>query len=214
MIKGQCKMVQWVVVSTEWPPFMVQWKNDKIFVTLQKVKTTSLVDNFSILVNCWNHDQRSMSKGSISFGVHKWGQGKFNVKTTGLVHNFIIPANCWNDDCRSKSNGSMTYGVHRKMFQMHRWMYWLKLLLGWILLFSDFRPTAPKWLWTLRNEAIPRPPPLECNLIHSVELHNKNGVFKKILHPQSILPSVRTDAQMDAITRSLPSYTGWTKKQT
>ena len=46
------------------------WKNYKFVETLQngqeKVKTTSLVHNFSILPNCWNHDQRSKSHSSVS----------------------------------------------------------------------------------------------------------------------------------------------------
>ena len=67
------------------------WKNYKIFVTLQngqekvKVKATSLVHNFSLLANCWNHDRRSMSNGSMSYGVHEvtpihdtmWENSKF-----------------------------------------------------------------------------------------------------------------------------------------
>ena len=67
--------IQWVKVSTKWPPFMAQC--GKSFVTLQKgqekvkVKTTGLVHNVIILANCWNHDQMSMSNGSISYGVHK-----------------------------------------------------------------------------------------------------------------------------------------------
>ena len=32
--------------------------------------------------------------------------------------------------------------------------YWLKQLLGWILLFSNFRIAALKWLWNSRNKAI------------------------------------------------------------
>ena len=42
-------------------------------MNLQKVsvKTTGLVHNFIILVNCWNYDQRLTIRGSISSGVHK-----------------------------------------------------------------------------------------------------------------------------------------------
>ena len=53
------------------------WKNYKFFVTLEtgqekvKVKTTGIVHNFIILANCWNHDRRSMSNGSMSYNVHK-----------------------------------------------------------------------------------------------------------------------------------------------
>ena len=52
-------------------------KIQSFFVTLQngqekvKVKTTSLVHNFIILTNGWNHDRRSMSNGSMSYCVHK-----------------------------------------------------------------------------------------------------------------------------------------------
>ena len=66
------------MVSTKLPPiFGAMWENSKFFVTLQKgqekvmVKTTDLVHNFFILANCWNHDQMSMSNGSMSYGVHK-----------------------------------------------------------------------------------------------------------------------------------------------
>ena len=86
-------------------------------VTLQKgqetvkIKTTGLVHNFIILANCWNHDRRPMSNGSMSYGVHKvnplhnkkfsWPCEKVKVKTTGFVPNFIILANYWNHDRRS-----------------------------------------------------------------------------------------------------------------
>ena len=47
------------------------WNFLKVFVALQKgeekVKTTGLVHNFIILANCLNHDQRSMSNGSMSY---------------------------------------------------------------------------------------------------------------------------------------------------
>ena len=62
------------MVSTKWPPFMVQygkiirllWPCKKV-----KVKTTGLVHNVIIPTNCWNHDWRSKSNGSMSYGVHK-----------------------------------------------------------------------------------------------------------------------------------------------
>ena len=55
------------------------WENKFFvtFVTLQngqekvKVNTTGIVHNFIILANCWNHDRRSKSNGSMSYGVHK-----------------------------------------------------------------------------------------------------------------------------------------------
>ena len=97
-----------------------------------KVKTTGLVI-LIILANCWNHNQRSMSNGSPSYGVHNvthfhgkmWensvfcdlakrsrkGQDQNNRSCAQLHH--IIPVNCWNHDRRSMSNGSMSYGVHK-----------------------------------------------------------------------------------------------------
>ena len=36
-----------------------------------KIKTTGLVRNFIIPANCWNHDWRSKSNGSMSYGVHE-----------------------------------------------------------------------------------------------------------------------------------------------
>ena len=115
-------MFEWVLVCTKLTPFIVQcgkvicfswpWKR----LRKDKVKTTALVHNFIILANCWNHDQRSMWNGSMSYGVHKvtpppfmwpyivecvWENSKFlwpckKVKITGLLHNFVIMANCWN----------------------------------------------------------------------------------------------------------------------
>ena len=75
MIKGQYQMVECVMVSTKVPCLWHNKKNN--FVTLQKgqrkvkVKTIGLVHNFIILANCLNHDRRSMSNGSMSYGIHK-----------------------------------------------------------------------------------------------------------------------------------------------
>ena len=109
----------------------------KVFMTLQigqervKVKTTGIVHNFIILSNYWNHDQRSKSNGSMSYGsITKWPA--FMVQCA-KKYKFLWPCkkikkgsrskqqvlcttsssyllNCWNHDQRSKSNGSMSYG--------------------------------------------------------------------------------------------------------
>ena len=116
MIYGQIRTVQWVMVSTKWPLFMVQCaKNYKFLWPCKKVKTTGLVRIFIIPANCSNHDWRSKWNGSRRYGVHRVtpihgimctkfevfvtlqkDQETVKVKTMGLVRNFIIPANCRN----------------------------------------------------------------------------------------------------------------------
>ena len=105
-----------------------------------KVKTTGLAHNFIIIANSWNNDQRSMSNGSMNYGVYivtpingtMWENSKLfvtlqkgqeKVKTTGLVHNFIILTNGWKHNRRSKSNGPMSCSVHKVFVPQVFWMH-------------------------------------------------------------------------------------------
>ena len=78
MIKCQCQTVQWAMVSRVSKVSSVQSDPHSCYnVTLQKrqgkvkVKTTNLMHNFIIPANCWNHDWRSKSNGSMGYRVHK-----------------------------------------------------------------------------------------------------------------------------------------------
>ena len=85
MIDGQCQMVQWAMVSTKWPLFMVQCV--KYYKFSWNCKITGLVHNFIIPANCWNHVWRSKSNGSMSYGVHKkvfCMDGRYYQVPTGL----------------------------------------------------------------------------------------------------------------------------------
>ena len=68
MIKGECQMVEWVMLFTK---FMVQYGKVSV-VTLRKgqrktnVKIIYLVYNVVILANCWHYNRRSMWNGSMS----------------------------------------------------------------------------------------------------------------------------------------------------
>ena len=151
----------WQLLNKVTPVHGTIWKNYKVFCDLAKwsiwfywmsydhfckmVKIRSwskqqvlcTTHHPSLPGNCWNHDWRSKSNSSMSYGIHNKSV-RIHAQTcvltdgwtTGLVHNFIILANCWNHDWRSKSKGSMSYGVHKKVFQTHtrmdmrtyRWM--------------------------------------------------------------------------------------------
>ena len=95
-----------------------------------KIKTTGLAHNFIILGNCWNHDRRSMSNGSMSYGdpvygtmwekVQKRSRSKQQVlyiirSCTSQVLYIIILGNFWKwyHNQRSMSSRSMSYGVHK-----------------------------------------------------------------------------------------------------
>ena len=62
-------MVEQVMMSTKWPPFMVQNLNLQKGQRKVKVKTVALVHNFIIIANGWNHDRKSIS--NMSSGIHK-----------------------------------------------------------------------------------------------------------------------------------------------
>ena len=77
MIKGQCQMVQWVMVSTKWPPFMIQCgKNSKFSWPGKKVKKRSrskqqvlcTTSTSWLTVKPWS---KVNVKCSINYGVHK-----------------------------------------------------------------------------------------------------------------------------------------------
>ena len=74
MIKGNVKRLNELWCPQSDPR---SWYNVGKFCDLEKrqnkvkVKTAGLVRTFIILANCWNHDRRSISNGSMSYGVHK-----------------------------------------------------------------------------------------------------------------------------------------------